>query len=81
MEDKRIFEPLITQGSALVMEDNRVALCLELYPPMYEPQIPSHGHDEQWTYEMFEEGNVVTIHDEDVLDELDRGSRVIVIDM
>ena len=81
MEDKKTFDPLLTQGSALMMEDNRIALCLELYPPTHDPRPPWPCKDQQWTYEMFDGDTIVTIHDEDVLDELDRGSHVIVLDM
>ena len=79
--------PLLLEGQALMMENGRMALCIAAKPPLLsyheQPYYEMAGGYEryQWSYEMFDEGNVTNIHDADVREELDRGGKVIIIEI
>ena len=71
---------LLNENDAIMTHDGRLALCIRAYRPLppYPYPMPQKN---KWEYEMFNEGHVFTMSNDDVEEELESGGRVIIIDI
>ena len=71
---------MLNENDAIMTHDGRLALCIRAYVP--QPRWPYPEQKEKvWKYDMFDEGHIFTMSDDEVQDELNSGGRVIVMDI
>jgi len=72
---------MLNENDAIMTHDGRMALCIRAHraPPHlpYPPSPDTH----RWSYDMFDEGRLFTISNDDIRDELDSGGHVIIMDI
>ena len=71
---------MLNENDAIVTQDGRLALCIRAYSPTPRWPYPIQKNNE-WKYDMFDEGHIFTMSNDDVEDELNSGGRVIIIDI
>ena len=71
---------MLNENDAIMTHDGRLALCIRAYAP--QPRWPYPDQQEKtWKYDMFNEGHIFTMSNDDVQDELTSGGRVIIMDI
>ena len=77
--------PLLLDGHGLMMCDGRLALCVHAHPPpvssAWQAGMWRDNPNKTWEYELFTEGDTITINNDDVEKELKHGARVIILDI
>lgn len=73
---------MLNEHDAIMTHDGRLALCIRAYDPAQRrPYPPKAQTQEQWAYDMFDEGRVFCMTNDDVKEELSSGGHVIVMDI
>jgi hypothetical protein len=71
---------MLNENDAIMTHDGRLALCIRVIAPT--PRLPYPRQDQnKWTYDMFDEGHVFSMSDDDIQEELESGGRVIIMDI
>lgn len=71
---------MLNEHDAIMTHDGRLALCIRAYNPTPKWPYPPQAQ-KQWTYDMFDEGHIFCMTNDDVQEELNSGGHVIVMDI
>ena len=71
---------MLNENDAIMTHDGRLALCIRVHQAPSRWPYPQQN-DSHWAYDMFDEGHVFSMSNDDIREELDSGGHVIIMDI